>query len=87
MSAAPALTVRVHIVTPAGGRLPPVELALAPATALRDLLGRLARTDALPPGSGWTFRARDGTVLQPTDTLREVAERYGASGAVLELIH
>ncbi len=86
MSAAPALTVRLHIVSPTGGRLPPVELTVAPATTLRELLGRLARERTLPPGAGWTFRARDGTVLQPDDALREVAERYGTTGSVLELI-
>ena len=86
MSAAPTLTVRLHIVTPAGGRLPPVDLTVTPSTTLRDVLGLLARTDALPPGAGWTFRARDGTVLQPDDTLRDVAGRFGTTGAVLELI-
>ena len=86
MSAAPTLTVRLHIVSPTGGRLPPVELTVAPATTLRELLGRLARERTLPPGAGWTFRARDGTVLQPDDALREVAERYGTTGSVLELI-
>jgi hypothetical protein len=80
------LTVRIHIVSPTGGRLPPVELTVAPATTLRDLLGRLARDDALPAGAGWTFRSRDGTVLQPADTLREVAERQGAGTGVLDLI-
>jgi hypothetical protein len=86
MSVAPPLTVRLHIISPAGSRLPPVELSADPATTLRELLGRLAREDALPPGGGWTFRARDGTPLDPNDPLREVAARFVSAGGVLELI-
>ena len=63
-----------------------MDLTVAPSMTLRDVLGLLARTDALPPGAGWTFRARDGTVLQPGDALREVAARFGTTGAMLELI-
>jgi len=81
---APTLTVRIRIVFPAGGQLPPMERVLAPTTTLRELLASLAREDALPPGAGWTFRAHDGTALQLTVTIRELAERQGAG--TLELI-
>ncbi|QJW96890.1 hypothetical protein [Frigoriglobus tundricola] len=84
MSDAPTLMVRIRIVFLAGGQLPPVERVLTPATTLRELLASLAREDALPPGAGWTFRARDGAVLQLTETIRELAYRQGAG--TLELI-
>ena len=79
------LTVRIHILSPTAGRAPAVELALDPATTLRDLLTRLVREHALPAGAGWTFRARDGSVLPLDEMLREVAAR-SAAGGVLELI-
>src|SRR4051812_10978867 len=86
MSHSPLLTVRIHVVSPTGTRMPPVELNLDPASTLRDLLARLIRDQSLAPGAGWAFRGRDGTPLQPQDTLRQVVDRPGGAGGVLELI-
>jgi hypothetical protein len=86
MTDAPTLTIRLQIISPSGGRLPPREFVLDPEGTLRDLLQRLIRESALPPSADWTFRTRDGTVLDPGDTIREVAARIGPVGGALELI-
>jgi hypothetical protein len=86
MSAAPLLTVRIHIVSATGTRLPRVELNLDLSSTLLDLLGLLIRDHSLPGDTAWTFRGRDGAPLQMSDTLRSVADRCGVSGGMLELI-
>jgi hypothetical protein len=78
-------TVRIHIVSPTGSRVPTVDLVYSPADTLRDVMSQLVREGAVPTGTEWTFRARDGTVLPPDAALREVVERYGAPDGVLEL--
>ena len=86
MSTAPLLTVRVHIVSATGTRLPPVDLNVDLSSTLLDLLGRLIREHSLPASTAWTFRSRDGTPLQLPDTLRSVVERFGVASGALELI-
>ncbi len=80
MSDAPTQSVRVHIISPTAAHAP-VELMVDPAITLHELLARLLRQGDAPVGADWAFRVGT-TVLQLTDTIRAIAERFGSAALV-----